>query len=79
MPEKCIGQGPHIALHHAARRNVSEKLCFVQIPDAGGLIPANIENGISIGTDALIMFGILIGMRIVAYVQMTIAISRHKL
>jgi hypothetical protein len=51
----------------------------MQIPDATGLIPANIENGMSIGTDCLIMLGILVGMRVVAYVQMTIAISRHKL
>lgn len=49
------------------------------VPDASGLIPANIENGLSIGTDALIMLGILIGMRFVAYIQMTLAIKFHKL
>jgi hypothetical protein len=49
------------------------------IPDAMGLIPSNIENGLGIGTDALIMVAILVGMRIVAYLQMTIAISRHTL
>jgi hypothetical protein len=51
----------------------------MHVPDAIGLIPPNIENGLSIGTDALIMLGILIGMRFVAYLQMTLAIKFHKL
>ena len=50
-----------------------------QIPDATGLIPANIENGLSVGTDCLIMLGILIGMRFITYLQMTLAIRFHKL
>ena len=50
-----------------------------QIPDATGLIPANIENGLSVGTDCLIMLGILVGMRFVTYLQMTLAIRFHKL
>lgn len=49
------------------------------VPDATGLIPANIENGLSIGTDALIMLGILIGMRFIAYLHMTISIKHHWL
>ncbi len=51
----------------------------MEIPDPTGLIPANIENGLSVGTDALVMLGILVGMRVVAYVQMTLAIKFHKL
>ena len=51
----------------------------MEIPDPTGLIPANIENGLSVGTDALVMLGILIGMRVVAYLQMTLAIKFHKL
>lgn len=51
----------------------------MHVPDATGLIPPNIENGLSIGTDALIMLGILVGMRFVAYLQMTLAIKFHKL
>ena len=60
-----------------------QRLCMLlqgmEIPDPTGLIPANIENGLSVGTDALVMLGILIGMRIVAYLQMTLAIKFHKL
>ncbi|BDA50620.1 ABC transporter G family member 19 [Coccomyxa sp. Obi] len=51
----------------------------MSVPDATGLIPANIENGLSIGTDALIMLGILIGMRFIAYLHMTISIKHHWL
>ena len=51
----------------------------MEIPDPTGLIPANIENGLSVGMDAVIMLGILIGMRVVAYLQMTLAIKFHKL
>lgn len=51
----------------------------MEIPDPTGLIPANIENGLSVGMDAVIMLGILIGMRIVAYLQMILAIKFHKL
>ena len=49
------------------------------MPDATGLIPANIENGLSVGTDCCIMLGILVGMRFITYLQMTIAIKFHKL
>ncbi|KAK9917054.1 hypothetical protein WJX75_000354 [Coccomyxa subellipsoidea] len=51
----------------------------MHVPDATALIAPNIENGLSIGTDALIMLGILVGMRFVAYIQMTLAIKFHKL
>jgi hypothetical protein len=50
-----------------------------QVPDATGLIPANIENGLSVGADCCIMLGILVGMRFITYLQMTIAIKFHKL
>ena len=66
-----------LALRQVARRCM--RVQGMEIPDPTGLIPANIENGLSVGTDALVMLGILIGMRVVAYLQMTLAIKFHKL
>ena len=69
---------PHVQ-HNERFSKRKPVVCPQQIPDATGLIPANIENGLSVGTDCLIMLGILIGMRFVTYLQMTIAIKFHKL
>ena len=72
---------PHVQLStgNCCRLNVRFSWVSQQIPDATGLIPVNIENGLSVGTDCLIMLGILIAMRFVTYLQMTIAIKFHKL
>ena len=81
----CARTGHSIALTtvNSTADMRSQKMCLLlqgmEIPDPTGLIPANIENGLSVGTDALVMLGILIGMRVVAYVQMTLAIKFHKL
>jgi len=49
------------------------------VPDASSLIPVNIDNGLSIAEDALVMLGILVGMRVIAYFQMLFAIRHHWL
>ncbi len=51
----------------------------VPVPDASSLIPVNIDNGLSIAEDALVMLGILVGMRVIAYFQMLFAIRHHWL
>ena len=51
----------------------------VPVPNASSLIPVNIDNGLSITNDALVMLGILIGMRMIAYFQMLFAIRHHWL
>ena len=51
----------------------------VPVPNASSLIPVNIDNGLSIANDALVMLGILAGMRLIAYFQMLFAIRHHWL
>ena len=43
--------------------------------DASELIPTNIQTGFSLGANAAILISILVGLRIVQYIQMRIIIA----
>lgn len=47
--------------------------------DASELIPTNIQTDLSLGSNAAILVSILVGLRIVQYIQMRIIIASKNL
>lgn len=54
--------------------SLQEEEGFV-ISDASSLIPTNVQTELSLGSNVAILIGILVGLRVIAYVQMRFTIA----